>query len=311
MPIYVVKYDERTEVTENNFSQPAGPPNARGRFWSAIEAGELVVMPGVYDALSATLVQASGFSGAYMSGAAVSMSLIGYPDLGFATLTELALQVARITSVVDIPVLADADTGFGNALNVQRTVTEYERAGAAAIHLEDQVFPKRCGHLDGKSVIPSNEFAEKIRAAVEARRDPNFRIIARTDALQSLGYDEAVRRANLYAEAGADLIFVEAPQSVAEIARIPNDVRAPVLFNKVPGGRSQDVTYDELSGWGYSVVILPALLIRVVVEAINRALTGAGAPTPPQEATIEGGAASLFAYVGFEEWMRRSARFAL
>jgi 2-methylisocitrate lyase-like PEP mutase family enzyme len=205
-------------------------------------------------------VAKSGFRGAYMTGAGVSMSLIGFPDLGFTTMTEMAGQVARITAVIDIPLVADADTGFGNALSVQRTVAEYERAGVAGMHIEDQVFPKRCGHLTGKAVIAPEEFVEKIRAAADARTDPDLVIIARTDARAPLGFDEAIDRANRSAAAGADLIFVEAPQSEDEIARIPREVDAPVMYNWVRGGHSPDVRLEQLQEWGYAMTILPGLL---------------------------------------------------
>jgi 2-methylisocitrate lyase-like PEP mutase family enzyme len=269
---------------------------------------EVLVLPGVYDALSASLAQRSGFRGAYMTGAGVSMALIGHPDLGFTTMTEMAGQVARLTAVLTVPLVADADTGYGNALSVQRTVTEYQRAGAAGLHIEDQTFPKRCGHLTGKSVIDRNEFVEKIRAAAEARTDPDLVIIARTDARAPLGFDEAIERANLTARAGADLIFVEAPQSEDEIARIPREVDAPVMYNWVRGGHSPDVTLEQLQEWGYALAILPGLLIGSVVKTIVRALTDAGAPTPlsPQLRSP----ADLFNVVGLDEWLAAAERYA-
>jgi len=236
---------------------------------------EVLVLPGVYDALSASLAQRSGFRGAYMTGAGVSMALIGHPDLGFTTMTEMAGQVARLTAVLTVPLVADADTGYGNALSVQRTVAEYQRAGAAGLHIEDQTFPKRCGHLTGKSVVDRNEFVEKIRAAAEARTDPDLVIIARTDARAPLGFDEAIERANLTAKAGADLIFVEAPQTEDEIARVPREVDAPVMYNWVRGGHSPDVTLEQLQEWGYAMAILPGVLIGSVVKTIVRALAAA------------------------------------
>ena len=272
-----------------------------------MEAKELLVLPGAFDALSATLVQASGFAGAYLSGASVSMALIGHPDLGFTTMTEMADQVARITSVIDIPLVADADTGFGNPLNVQRTVAAYERAGVAGLHIEDQVFPKRCGHLEGKTVIPTGEFVEKIHAAVDARRDPELVIIARTDARGPLGFDEAIRRANAYAEAGADLIFVEAPRSEDEIARIPKEVSGPVMYNLVTRGHSPTVNYDQLSAWGYALAIVPGALITSVIRAMRAALIDIGAPTPQTEEIAS--PETLFDVVGFSAWMRQSERY--
>ena len=285
---------------------PAESPGAALRRMLAEQ--DLLVLPGVYDALSASLVGRSGFRGAYMTGAGVSMALIGFPDLGFTTMTEMAGQAARITAVLGVPLVADADTGFGNALSVQRTVAEYERAGVAGLHIEDQEFPKRCGHLEGKSVISTGEFVEKVRAAVEARPDPDLVVIARTDARASLGFAEAIARANAYAAAGADLIFVEAPQSEDEIAAIPKEVDAPVMFNVVGGGRSPKVPLEQLAEWGYAMAILPGLLIGTVVTAMMRALAGAGAPVPMDPALRT--PADLFATVGLHEWLATAERFA-
>ena len=268
---------------------------------------EVLVLPGVYDALSASLVRRSGFRGAYMTGAGVSMSLIGFPDLGFTTMTEMAGQAARITAVLDIPLVADADTGFGNALSVQRTVAEYQRAGVAGLHLEDQEFPKRCGHLSGKTVIDAAEFVEKIRAAAEARTDPDLVIIARTDARAPLGFTEAIDRANRAAAAGADLIFVEAPQSEDEIARIPREVDAPVMYNWVRGGHSPDVSLEQLQEWGYAMTILPGLLVGTVVTAMMRALAKAGAPTPLSPEIRS--PADLFNTVGLDDWLAAAERY--
>ncbi|HEU4842034.1 MAG TPA: isocitrate lyase/PEP mutase family protein [Ilumatobacteraceae bacterium] len=268
---------------------------------------DVLVLPGVYDALSASLAARSGFRGAYMTGAGVSMSLIGHPDLGFTTLTEMAGQVGRITAVLDVPLVADADTGFGNPLSVQRTVTEYQRAGVAGLHIEDQAFPKRCGHLDGKTVIAASEFVEKVRAAVEARTDPDLVLIARTDARAPLGYDEAIRRANRYAEAGADLIFVEAPQSLDEVARIPQEVAAPVLYNWVTGGHSPAVELAQLREWGYATAIIPGLLIGTVVRAMIQALARAGAPTPMSDDLRS--PAAMFDTVGLSDWLAVADRF--
>jgi 2-methylisocitrate lyase-like PEP mutase family enzyme len=289
-----------------NQGRPTEPPRQALR--RMLAEPELLVLPGVYDALSATLAARSGFPGVYMTGAGVSMALIGHPDLGFTTLTEMAGQAARITAVVPVPVVADADTGFGNALSVQRTVVEYQRAGVAGMHIEDQAFPKRCGHLQGKTVISSGEFVEKVHAAVEARTDPDLVLIARTDARAPLGFAEAIERANLYAEAGADLIFVEAPQTVEEIELIPKEVAAPVMFNIVGGGRSPAVTSDQLAEWGYAMAILPGILIGSVVTTIIRALNKHGAPAPLSDRLD--GPEGLFGTVGLGEWLDAAARFA-
>jgi 2-methylisocitrate lyase-like PEP mutase family enzyme len=283
-------------------------PTAPATLRDMLAEPELLILPGVYDALTATLAEQSGFRGLYLSGAAVSMALIGHPDLGFATLTELAGQAARMRAVTTVPIVADADTGYGNAINVVRTVREYEQAGVAGIQLEDQTFPKRCGHLAGKSVAPANEFAEKVHAAREARRDPATVLIARTDARRPLGYDEAVTRANAYAAAGADLIFIEAPETAEEIARIPGDVSAPVMFNVVRGGYSPVVSTEQLTEWGYAMAILPGALITPVVRAVIRALEKNGAPRP-LDASLSS-PAGLFGVVGLDGWLAASERYA-
>ncbi len=285
---------------------PAEAPRAALR--RMLAEPDVLVLPGVYDALSASLAARSGFRGAYMTGAGVSMSLIGHPDLGFTTLTEMAGQVGRITAVLDVPLVADADTGFGNPLSVQRMVAEYQRAGVAGLHIEDQAFPKRCGHLDGKTVIAASEFVEKVRAAVEARTDPDLVLIARTDARAPLGFGEAIRRANRYADAGADLIFVEAPQSLDEVARIPQEVAAPVMYNWVTGGHSPDVALEQLQEWGYAMAIIPGLLIGTAVRAMIQALARAGAPTPMSDDLRS--PAALFDTVGLSDWLAVADRFA-
>lgn len=231
---------------------------------------ELVIAPGVYDGISAALVEHSEFPVAYMSGAAVSASAVGLPDIGLTTMTEMAAQAAVITRRLSKPLIADADTGFGDVTHVYRTVQEYQRLGVAGIQLEDQVFPKRCGHLDDKAVVDVDEFTAKIRAAVDARTD--MLIIARTDARAVHGMDEALRRAALYAAAGADVIFIEAPQSLDEIACIPKEVDAPALFNLVPRGKTPPVSLDQLRSFGYAIAIAPATGVGGAVGGISDAL---------------------------------------
>jgi 2-methylisocitrate lyase-like PEP mutase family enzyme len=267
----------------------------------------LTVLPGVYDALSATLVERNGFPGAYMSGAAVSMTLGGLPDLGLLTMTEMATQAAHLVGVLTGPLIADADTGFGNALNVQRTVVEYERAGVAGLHIEDQTYPKRCGHLSGKSVIPSEEFVEKIKAAIDARTDPDLVLIARTDARGPLGFAEAIRRANMYLDAGADLIFVEAPQTIDEISSIPAEVDGPVMFNIVENGSSPPVELEQLAAWGYKIAIRPLVLITPVVRAVMAALTDMNPPTPLERVISTPG--DLFETVDLNAWLELGNKF--
>ncbi len=224
----------------------------------------LIIAPGAYDGISATLINNAGFSAVYMTGSGTSAAL-GYPDFGLITLTEMVRNAARITACVDVPVIADADTGYGNELNVVRTVQEYERAGVAAIHLEDQEFPKKCGHLDGKKVIPLDDYLAKIRAAVDARSDSDFQIIARTDARAVIGFDEAIRRANAALDAGADMAFVEAPQTLDEVKAVPKLVNGPCLLNVVYGGKTPDVGFPEAQAMGYKLAILPSLLFRGVI----------------------------------------------
>ena len=282
-----------------------GPPRPALRRMVA-EPG-LTVLPGVYDALSATLVERSGFPGAYMSGAAVSMTLGGVPDLGLLTMTEMATQAAHLAGVLSGPLVADADTGFGNALNVQRTVVEYERAGVAGLHIEDQTYPKRCGHLSGKSVISSEEFVDKIRAAVDARTDADLVLIARTDARGPLGFGEAIRRANAYLDAGADLIFVEAPQTIDEISSIPAEVSGPVMFNIVENGSSPDVEIEQLEAWGYRLAIRPLAIITPVVRAVLGALAEMDPPTPVEGLISTPG--DLFETVNLNAWLEVGQRF--
>ena len=197
----------------------------------------ILILPGAHDALSARVIAGAGFKALAVGGYAVSASYLGRPDVGLLTLSEMVDHMARIADAADLPVLADGDTGHGNVTNVMRTVKEIERTGAAAMFLEDQVFPKRCGHMEGKAVIPASEMIAKIKAAVDARTDQDFVIMARTDALAPCGIDEALERANRYIEAGADMIFVEAPRTVGDMCRITREVQAATMANHVEGGK--------------------------------------------------------------------------
>jgi carboxyvinyl-carboxyphosphonate phosphorylmutase len=232
----------------------------------------LIVAPGAYDGFSARLCEAAGFPAVYMTGAGTAGSHLGQPDLGLATLTEMASHAGRLASCLGVPLIADADTGYGNALNAVRTVREYERAGVAGLHMEDQVAPKKCGHIAGKQVVPAREFAEKIRAAAEHRADPDLVLIARTDARAVTGLDDAIERGNRYAEAGADVIFVEAPQSIEEIQRVVREVRAPLLANMVAGGKTPAVRTSELERMGFKIAIFPAVCMGAAIPAMQRAL---------------------------------------
>jgi 2-methylisocitrate lyase-like PEP mutase family enzyme len=230
----------------------------------------LVVAPGVYDGLSARIAEAAGFDALYISGGAISRGM-GYPDIGLVTMAEMTKRLEEIRAVTTVPLIMDADTGYGNAINVVRTVRAYERAGAAAFHLEDQVEPKRCGHYEGKEVVPVEEMVQKLRAAVAARSDPDLVIIARTDARAVLGLDEAIARGHAYAAAGADVVFVEAPESEDEIARIAREVDAPLLVNMFWGGKTPLVPAPRLAELGYRLMIVPSDLQRAAIRAMQRA----------------------------------------
>lgn len=237
-----------------------------------IEAKEILVMPGAYDALSARLIEVAGFKAVQCSGFGIAASLLGMPDVGLLSFGEMLNHTRHICAAVSIPVMADGDTGFGNVVNTYRTVREFEAAGAAGINLEDQVFPKRCGHMDGKEVICQEEMVLKIRAAAEARRDKDFIINARTDAIAVYGIDEAIKRGNAYAEAGADLIFMEAPKTVLDIKRVINSINAPVSINMADGGKTQVATVRELEEWGAARLSLPVTPVFAAARAVLDAL---------------------------------------
>lgn len=237
-----------------------------------INDGSILVAPGVADALMARVVEDAGFEAVYVSGSGIANTRLGMADLGLTTLTEVVETVQRIADVVAIPVIADADNGYGGVLNVRRTVHEFERAGAAGIHLEDQVIPKRCGHFEGKEVIPLAEMATRLRAALDARKDPNFLIIARTDARACEGFDSALERAQAYAAEGVDLIFVEAPATHEELQRLPGLINAPLMANMVEGGKTPLLDATTLGAMGYRLVIFPNSLLRVCVKAAQMSL---------------------------------------
>ena len=237
------------------------------RFRELLARGRIVVAPGAYDALSARLVERAGFEAAYLSGAGVSYTHLARPDIGLVTLDEMLRRAEAICSAVNIPVLADGDTGFGNAINVQRTVRAYEHAGLAGIQLEDQTFPKRCGHLDGKEVIDADEMVGKVRAAVDARHDNDFVIVARTDAIATHGIEEALRRLRSYADAGADVLFADGPATLEQLAAIPRALTHPAMANMVEGGKTPLVPAAELERLGYRLVIFPNSLVRLFARA--------------------------------------------
>jgi 2-methylisocitrate lyase-like PEP mutase family enzyme len=229
------------------------------------------MLPGCSDALTARLAEGAGFEAIYATGAGIANTLLGMPDVGLTTLTEIADQVRRITAVVGAPVVVDIDTGFGNAINARRAVQEIERAGAAAIQIEDQVFPKRCGHFSGKDVIGHAEMVAKLHAVLDARRDADLVVIARTDAIAVEGLEAGVARARAYAEAGADLIFVEAATSDEQLAALPRLIPAPLVANMVEGGKTPLHSVAELGGMGYRAVIYANAAMRMAAAAIRDA----------------------------------------
>jgi carboxyvinyl-carboxyphosphonate phosphorylmutase len=257
------------------------PPRSRLR--ELLAAPAPLVAPGAYDALSARLVEQAGFDAVYMTGFGTTASLIGRPDVGLLTGTEMIDNARRIAAAVDVPVIADADTGYGNAINVVRTVQAYEQAGVAGIHLEDQVMPKKCGHMSGKAVISRKEMAGKVRAAVAARRDPDLVLIARTDAAAVHGLDDAIGRARAYADAGADVLFVEAPTDEDDIATVARELKgvAPLVFNWAEGGRTPPIPLDRIVELGFALVIYPIgtlLAATAGIRALLETLRADGTP---------------------------------
>ncbi|WP_327281161.1 MULTISPECIES: isocitrate lyase/PEP mutase family protein [unclassified Streptomyces] len=282
------------------------PTTPGARLRSLLARRSLIVAPGVFDGLSAQLVARTGFSAAYLSGAGVAVAGFGLPDIGLLTQTEMADRARTVATALDgIPLIADADTGYGAPMNVARTVREYERAGVAALHLEDQAFPKKCGHLPDKELVSAREFTEKLDAALQARTDEDLVVIARTDARGPLGIDEAIDRAGRYAAAGADLVFVEAPQTVAEIEKIAASVDAPLLINMVQGGLTPDTAPDELAAFGFRIAIHPGALLAPYVlhglDALER-LGGTAAEAAP-------GPQGLFELVGLRDWSAIGERY--
>ena len=243
---------------------------ATTRFRKLLKEPGIIMAPGAYDCLPAKIIQQAGFPAVYMTGAGTSVAQLGYPDLALATMTEMVSNAAMIAEAVDVPVIADADTGYGGVLNVQRTVRQYQRAGVAAIHIEDQEFPKRCGHLDDKRVVPQADMVRKIRAAVDARTDSDFTIIVRTDALAVTGWDDTMQRCQAYVEAGADVLFVEALRTSEQAERVAGSCDVPMLYNFVETGKSPLLTAPELERLGFKLVIFPVSALLTVCCSILR-----------------------------------------
>jgi len=282
--------------------------NQARRFRELCQASEMIVAPGAYDGITARLAEQAGFPAVYMTGAGTSASR-GYPDFGLLTMSEMADNAGILTRATGIPVVADADTGYGNELNVTRTVQEYEMRGVAALHIEDQVSPKRCGHLDGKEIISREDYIAKIRAAVAARRNPDFTIIARTDARAVDSMDEAIWRANRALEAGADMAFVEAAQTLQEVESIPRLVNGPCLFNLVKGGKSPEVTLQQVRDFGYRLAIMPSLLLVAVIEACDRVLHQVKESGVPPSGETGPKVHERFRRFGADEWNAIRTRF--
>jgi 2-methylisocitrate lyase-like PEP mutase family enzyme len=275
-----------------------------------LKRNKLLVAPGCFDGLSARLVQEAGFEAAYLSGGAVARSM-GIPDIGLVTMSESIERAAQVVSVINLPIIADADTGYGNAVNLVRTVREFERAGVAAIHIEDQITPKRCGHLDGKEVISLGEMTQKLQAALAARSDPDFCIIARTDARGVNGFDDAIERGQAFAKLGVDAIFVEAPQSEEELAEIPRRIpNIPLLVNVFKGGKTPMLPVERLEKMGYRIAIYPSETQRAAIHSMRTALS-----TLKREGTTESIDATLTTFkerdkvVDLDGWQKLEKHF--
>ncbi|MGZ8499267.1 MAG: isocitrate lyase/PEP mutase family protein [Candidatus Binatia bacterium] len=284
--------------------------NPRQTLKALLRRNKLLVAPGCFDGLSARLVQEAGFEAAYLSGGAVARSM-GIPDIGLVTMSESIDRAVQVVAAINIPIIADADTGYGNAVNLVRSVREFERAGVAAIHIEDQITPKRCGHLDGKEVISLSEMAKKLEAALATRIDPDFCIIARTDARGVNGFDDAVKRANAFAKLGVDAIFFEAPQSEEELAEIPRRVpNIPLLVNVFKGGKTPMLPMPRLEQMGYRIAIYPSETQRAAIHAMRTVLS-----TLKREGTTESIDAALTTFkdrdkvVGLDDWNKIEREF--
>ena len=281
------------------------------KFRQLLREPGIIMAPGAYDCITAKLIETAGFPAVYMTGAGTSVARLGYPDLALATMTEMLDNAGSIADAVDVPVIADADTGYGGVLNVRRTVRQYERSGVAALHIEDQDFPKRCGHLDDKRVIPVSDMVQKILAAVDARTDDDFTIIVRTDALAVTGWDDSMRRCEEYVKAGADVLFVEALRTPEEVERAGRALNVPLLYNYVETGKSPLLPAAELERLGFKIVIFPASALLSVVQAVRQLLAelkdkGTTAHLVENMTSLQ----DCFEAVGLSEMLADDARFA-
>jgi len=280
--------------------------SAPARLRTLLREDGMIVAPGAYECISARVIAQAGFPAVYMTGAGTA-AMLGYPDFGLVTMSEMAENAGRIAAAVNVPVIADADTGYGNELNVTRTVREYEKRGVAGLHIEDQGFPKKCGHLDDKTVIPLDEYLAKIRAAAAARTNPDFLLIARTDSRAVIGFEEAVTRMNAALKAGADMAFLEAPQTPEEVAAVPRLVKGPCLLNVVSGGKTPVLDLTEAQRLGFKLAILPGLLFQTVVPAFDAVLAEVKATRrhPDMKVSIK----EKFRRMGSDEWDALRTRF--
>jgi carboxyvinyl-carboxyphosphonate phosphorylmutase len=284
---------------------------ATTRLRQMLQEPGIIAAPGAYDCLTARIIQQAGFPAVYMTGAGTSVAKLGYPDLALATGSEMIANAAEIAAAVDVPVIADADTGYGGVLNVQRTIRQYERAGVAAIHIEDQEFPKRCGHLDNKRVISTEDMAQKIRAAVDARTDEDFIIIVRTDALAVTGWDDTMHRCREYVKAGADALFIEALRTPEEAERAAQSFNLPLLYNFVETGKSPLIPVQELERLGFKLVIFPVSALLTVCNAVAhlmRELKQRGTTSHLMDNMVS--LKGCFEIVGLSEMLAQDARYA-
>jgi 2-methylisocitrate lyase-like PEP mutase family enzyme len=285
-------------------SAGATTPGRGDQLRALLAEPEPVLAGSCYDCLSAAVLQEAGFRCLTVSGAGLSASRLGLPDIGLITLNEMLEAAAAVNRMTSIPVIADIDTGFGNALNVVRTVSAFAAAGLAGVHLEDQVFPKRCGHVAGKSVIETGEFVLKVRAADQARRGSDLVLVARTDALAIHGVGDAIDRANRALEAGADVAFVEAPASIDDVERIGREVHGPKLYNLATGGKSPSLTVKELGELGFDIVVIPTVALYPAIDAMRdvaRQVLAAGSDEPLQRFGLA--PIDIFNLVGMQSWM--------
>ena len=281
------------------------------KFRQLLNQPGIIQAPGSYDCLTAKLIEQAGFPAVYMTGAGTSVAQLGYPDLGLATLADMFANAASIADILDVPLIADADTGYGGILNVRRTVRQYERAGVAAIHIEDQEMPKRCGHLEAKKEVSTEDMVQKIRAAVDARTDDDFTIIVRTDSIAVTGWEDAMVRCEEYIKAGADALFVEALRTPEEVEQVGKNISVPLLYNFVESGKSPLLSAADLEKFGFKIVIYPAsalLAVTRVVEKIMAQLkeTGTTAHLIDDMVSLE----ACFEVVGLSEMLAEDAQFA-